>query len=252
MKDEAVKTQNNLDSACSRHKEAQNELDRLYSSIFEGPTPSFPEEDEAERKAESTTQAYNVASTQLEMNRQVHRALEDAHKRIKSSLGYIEDALDYSRWDMFGGGSAADLMERDALHKAETEVIQAQMLVMQAQRFSPVVKSLPPVRIASGSIMSDMLFDNIFTDMNFHDKIKDSRAEIENCENALRAQLQSAKERLQASEQKAKLQSDLLKSAREALQTVRQRIFETLADGEQAPRSSNTQPTESEAPPPYS
>jgi len=252
MKDEAVKIQNDLESACSRHKEAQNELDRLYASIFQGPTPSFPEEDEAERKAESTTKAYNMASTQLETDRQVFRALEDAHKRIKSSLCSIEDALDYSRWDMFGGGSAADLMERDALHKAETEVIQAQMLVMQAQRFSPVVKSLPPVKIASGSIMSDMLFDNIFTDMNFHDKIKDSRAEVQNCENALRSQLQASKERFQASEQKVKLQSDLLKSAREELQTARQRIFETLANGEHPPKSSSTQPTESEAPPPYS
>ncbi|KAI0391372.1 hypothetical protein F5Y17DRAFT_15711 [Xylariaceae sp. FL0594] len=244
MKEEAVRTLGELQSADKRHKQTQKELDQLYASIFQGPTPSFPEEDEAERKVESATEAFNAASAELESGRQAYRALEDAHRRIKSALCSLEDALDWSRVDMFGGGATTDLMERDALHKAETEVIQAQMLVMQAQRFSPLVQSLPPVSIASGSIMSDMLFDNIFTDMNFHEKIKDSRAEVENRERALLVQLQAAKARLQEPEQRAKTESERVKRAREELQAIRQRIFESLANGDQ--------PSSSEAPPPYS
>ncbi|KAI1814703.1 hypothetical protein GGS20DRAFT_394421 [Poronia punctata] len=254
MKEEGLRALSDLEGENARHQEAQKELDMLYASIFEGPTPNFPEEDEMERRMGGIMREYNIASSKLEQDRQVQRLLDHADKRIKESLACIEDALDYSRWDMFGGGSATDMMERNALHKAEMELIQAQLLVTQAQHFSPDVRNLPSVNVASGSLMSDILFDNIFTDMEFHDKIKQSRLDIERCRDVLSEQLEAARRRCQASERKAKTQSDLLKNAREELQTVRQRIFETPEGVERgsAAKPSTTQPIPSENPPPYS
>jgi hypothetical protein len=253
MKSEALDLQNNLEQELLRHTAAQNELNHLYSSIFQGPTPSFPEEDDTERQAILAAKTYNNTYAKLEADHQALRNLEDANKRVKSSLMHIETALDSSRLDMWGIDSA-DLMERTALHNAELELIQAQMLVMQAQRFSSEVKNLPPVNMASGSLMSDVLFDNIFTDLEFHETIKQSRTEAERCQQALLAQLGAAKERYQASEAEAIAQSRLLDNARQELQKVRQRIFERLANGEapQAPQAPQGQQSDERgAPPPY-
>lgn len=255
MKSEALGVQQSIEGECQRHSTAQGELDALYASIFQGPTPSFPEEDEAERSVESALGTYNGSCAKLEADRQVSRILEEASKRIKSSLLDIEDALDASRLDMFGGDAAADAMERSSLHKAEMNVVQAQMLILQAQNICPAVASLPPVKIAQGNIMSDVLFDNIFSDLNFHDKIKDSRAEVQRCDQVARAQLAAAQERCQASEQQLKAHSGALTTARSELQRTRQRIFQRLADGGVGvgvSKASQGTSGEPEAPPAYS
>ncbi|KAI1133557.1 hypothetical protein F5Y10DRAFT_228047 [Nemania abortiva] len=248
MRTEALGIQQGYEQDCARRAAAQSDLDALYANIFQGPTPSFPEEDTAERNMENAVQAYNNSSAKLELDRRVQSILDDAGKCIHSALLAIEDALDASRLDMFGGGATADMMERNALSKAEMSVTQAQMMVMQAQHMSPEVGGLPPVKIAQGNLFSDVLFDNIFTDMDFHDKIKDSRAEVQRCQQALLAQLAAAKERTQISEQQSKTQSALLKTAREELQKTRQNIFKRLAEGN-VPQSTSGKP---EAPPAYS
>lgn len=251
MKADALDAQQSLEQQCARRTTAQNELNTLYASIFQGPTPSFPEEDQAERNVESALQTYNSTCAKLEADRQVQHILVGASKRIGASLNDIEDALDASRLDMFGIGASADAMERIALQKAETNVVQAQMMVAQAQRISPEVQDLPAVQIAQGNLFGDVLFDNIFSDMDFHDKIKDSRAEVQRCAQALRTQLMAAKERCHASEQLSEVQSNSLKAAREELQKVRQNIFGRLADGDATgvvPDGSGG----SEAPPAYS
>ncbi|KAI1119671.1 hypothetical protein F5Y14DRAFT_396125 [Nemania sp. NC0429] len=252
MKAEALDVLKNLEQECARRTTAQSELDTLYASIFQGPTPSFPEEDDAERNVERALQTYNATCAKLEADRQVQSLLEAARKHIGSAYNSVEDALDGSRLDMFGGGAAADMMERSALHHAEMNVTQAQMMVAQAQRVSPEVQGMPATHIAQGNLFSDVLFDNIFSDMAFHDKIKDSRAEVQRCAQALQVQLTAAKERCRASEQLSKAQSGSLKTAREELQKVRQNIFRRLADGD----TPNTLPvgpeSSSEAPPSYS
>ncbi|KAI8627082.1 hypothetical protein F5Y19DRAFT_444304 [Xylariaceae sp. FL1651] len=248
MRSEALDKQNKLEQDVLRHTTAQSELDNLYASIFQGPTPSFPEEDDVERQKILITKSYNSIYAELEANQEVVRILEDVAKRVQSSKLRIENALEYSRLDMLGS-NRADFMKRNALQNAEMDLVRAQMLIMQAQRFSSEVKNLPPIQIASNNLTSDVLFDNIFTDVEFHEKIKQSRFEAERCEQDLLAQLAAAKERRQASEEKAIAQSRLLDNARAELQKVRHQIFERVANG--APQTSQSSQLDEDAPPPY-
>lgn len=48
----------------------------------------------------------------------------------------------------------ADMMERSSLRAAQSYAVQAEMLVDQAQRVSPEVKSIPSVHIAQGLVSS--------------------------------------------------------------------------------------------------
>lgn len=238
-----------LEAAARRHREAQRDMDGLYDSIFQGPTPDFPEEDARERDAQDALQAYHDMRVRAEAEAQAGRMLAEAQARAGDAEDQMERALAASRHDIFGGGTWADAMERNALHRADVCVREARMMALNAQLASPLVdaaRSLPPVNVAQGNIVSDVFFDNIFTDLQFHDKIKASRLEVR--------RLHAAVDRLAADcrARQARLATDLqekevlLESARLALQETRQRVFQQFSDSDAGPT-----PPFTETPPPF-
>lgn len=246
MRSKALEAQSDLEAEVDRRKDAQQQLDSLYDDIFQGPTPAFPEEDRSEQNAESALQVYHNSRMAVETEFQIVDLLSEAKIRLNRALAYIEEALSYSRMDMFGGGTLSDFMERNALDKADKEASQMHLLVRQAQRMSQHVQSLPSTGIASGSLVGDVLFDNIFSDMAFHERIKDSRAALERAWGCLLNQLDSAKLRHEEAEKEMSAHAAMLKISREELQKARERIFACIADG-----SSCEQAIPADDPPPY-
>ncbi|KAF7517855.1 hypothetical protein G7054_g13666 [Neopestalotiopsis clavispora] len=200
LRDDALRVRDGLAAEVERREQAQRDLDGLYESIFSGPTPEFPDEDQKEHRGTVAWQA-------------------------------VEEALDHSRMDMFGGGTFTDMMERNALSQAEMAVQDAFWHFRNAQRSDPLIQDLPPLKIAQGNLMSDVFFDNIFTDMAFHDKIKDSRAELQRCIDVLRAQLQGATAKHQELARDQDVKNEALKTARAELQLARKEIFERTVRG---------------------
>ncbi|KAI5927577.1 hypothetical protein F4810DRAFT_271061 [Camillea tinctor] len=251
MCSEALRKQSDLEAVATRHNKAQNDLDSLYDSIFQGPTPGFPEEDMSERNAEQALQTYHESRIRMESELQVVQILTQARSCHNNAANYIEEALDHSRMDMFGGDTISDMMERNALSRADRQVSQMMILVSQAQRISPHVQTLPPVKIAEGSLVMDVFFDNILSDLDFHDKIKDSRASLQRCGQALVMQLNNTQARCQVCEQEMNLNASTLKSARLELQRARERIFERIISGQGSEEAVHATEHTSESPPPY-
>jgi len=222
-----------LDTQSRRNKQAQTDLDNLYQGIFKGITPGFPEEDSLERAADEAGQAHYTAAAEAKNCEQVFNMLNDAWTALQQAGSSIEEALSHSRMDMFGGGTMSDMMERNALSKAQNSIHRAEMLTTQAQRISPHVKDLPPVGIDHGNLMSDVFFDNIFTDMAFHDKIKDSKMQLQRTIAACEQQIDAARSRSAASQEELKQRWDALLIARKQLQDSREQIFERVAGGGQ-------------------
>ncbi|KAK4202950.1 hypothetical protein QBC40DRAFT_275596 [Triangularia verruculosa] len=218
-----------LERDVSRHNDVQRQLDELYGRVFGGPTPGYPEEDEQERVANAKTQAYQATKGKAEAETQVLKILGEGQLRMKRALGSMEEALMHSRRDMFGGGTFTDMMERNALSQAEREVMSANMLVMQAQRMSPMVRNLPQVTIDQGNLMMDVFFDNVFTDMAFHDKIKASRESVLRAAIAMDGQVAAARQRLHELEGELRMREQDMREAREKLQKVRESVFESVA-----------------------
>ncbi|KAI1497230.1 hypothetical protein F5X99DRAFT_397744 [Biscogniauxia marginata] len=248
MRTEALSAQNDLEAEVTRHNKAQQDLDSLYDSIFQGPTPGFPDEDMSERNTENALRTYHDSRVKMESELQVVRLLSHARSCHNDAVSYVEEALEHSRMDMFGGDTFSDMMERSALSKAERQVSQMTILVSQARRISPHVYDLPPVSIAEGSLMSDIFFDNIFTDLDFHEKIKDSKAGLQRCGRALHGLLNDAQARYQACEQEMNINADALKSARLELQRARERIFERISNAQEG---HVTAASTTDSPPPY-
>ncbi|KAI1208039.1 uncharacterized protein F4807DRAFT_163003 [Annulohypoxylon truncatum] len=246
MRSKALEVQSDLEAEVDRHKEAQQQLDSLYDSIFQGPTPAFPEEDRSEQNAETALQAYHNSRIVVETELQVVNLLSEAKARLNKALAYTEEALSYSRMDMFGGGTFSDFMERNALDKADNEVNQVRLLVRQSQRMSQHVQNLPAIGIAGGSLLGDVLFDNIFSDMAFHERVKDSRAALERAQGFLLGQLSLAKSRHQEAEQDMNIHASTLETSRQELQKARERIFARIADS-----NATTRAPPADDPPPY-
>ncbi|KAI1105472.1 hypothetical protein F4804DRAFT_129707 [Jackrogersella minutella] len=243
----ALEASSDLEAAVDRHTEAQKQLNSLYDSIFQGPTPAFPDEDRLERDLESTSQAYREHRKLAQTESQVVDLLSDAIERLNQALIYTEEALSHSRMDMFVGGTFTDMMERNALDKAENQVNQMRFIVKQAQRISHHVQALPEFDIAQSSLMCDVFFDNIFSDMAFHEKIKDSRSALNRAGSRLLDQLALAKSRHREAEEAMNIHAVALEAARGELQKARERIFERITNtntGEQA--------NPADDPPPYS
>ncbi|KAJ0113813.1 hypothetical protein J7T55_010057 [Diaporthe amygdali] len=238
-----------LEIRAATHVQAQNDLDRLYESIFTGPSPGFPEEDERERETSNALQIYKEARSRAEAEGKVVSILTQAQTRLNGALMSMEDALHASRRDMYGGGTFSDMMERNALNKAENLVRQAKMLVTQAQAASPMVRPLPQVKIAQGNLLGDVFFDNIFSDMAFHEKIQQSNLEVRHCSQSLNIDLMSATQRHMELLHETDQKNEVVRQARLRLQRAREAAFQRIT-GRVASSSPPADVPPPEGPPP--
>ena len=238
---EAEAAQTQFQQASDRHTELKVQLDTLYNSIFAGPTPDFPEEDVKEWPVNQAQASYSEVQRRLEVQSQATSLLQQARQSMDRILTDIKDALSYSTADMWGFGTWTDIAERNSLSRAEMGVSNVEMLIQQAQRIDPSIQSIGQMQVANGHIMSDVIFDNIFTDMAMHDRIKGSQLKVQDTARKLDEELKSASLRRSELEDQAKNVAQTLENARYELQRVRQEGFERVAAGQ----------VQQQSPPPY-
>jgi len=105
--------------------------------------------------------------------------LGEAQRIMQSVLYNMNEAHSSSQYDKLGvGGRFADIAERSALARAENGVAQINMLVDQARRLHGQIGDLGQINVAQGSVMGDIIFDNVFSDYAMHQKIKDSEMQL--------------------------------------------------------------------------
>ncbi|KAI4721878.1 hypothetical protein E4T48_01781 [Aureobasidium sp. EXF-10727] len=221
--------QQRLQSEAARHEQAQGELDRLYSSIFDGPTPEVPGEDYLESSLQQNKQWADGSMQHQNLQRRAAEALNATLQSLHCANRDMAEAIDMSRWDMWGGGTFVDMMERDALSKAQVGVSEALRHMDEARRCQPHIPPLHNINIDNGHLISDVLFDNIFSDMAQHDRIKNSAAQlqmaIKQCAELLEKQKRTYAETAAQSAQA----NEATNAARLELQRIRAEAFERFA-----------------------
>lgn len=221
-----------LESVNQRHKSAQQQLDALYASIFDGPTPEFPQEDQIETLVSQTSHAFQDAQKKYSAETQVYKILVQAQNVMGAVTANMAAALQASEADMWGfGGSFADMAERSSLAKAQQGVSQAEMLISQARQLSNDIGPLPKMRIAEGNLISDVLFDNIWSDMKFHDKIEASALQVRNGRARLQMEIDGCKGRCTRAKDSVDREGRALADARRRLQETRIGVFDAVAGG---------------------
>ncbi|KAF5325950.1 hypothetical protein D9611_001010 [Ephemerocybe angulata] len=227
---EARSVKEELTAKTKRYESIKTEIESLYARVFEGPSESFPEEDRLEYDVHEAHKEHERAQTTLNTETQAAELLARAVVSMDKCQASVKEALSYSRYDMWSsGGGVADMMERNALTNATAQADQAQNFVEQARRINPVVQSVGHVNIASGSLMSDVFFDNIFTDMAFHDKIKKSAAQVLLTNNRLKQERDAALQRADVAGRTLVQASQKLEDRRKELFYLRKALFESVA-----------------------
>ncbi len=121
------------------------------------------------------------------------------------------------------------MSENNSLISCERHVHRVEMLIKQAQRIQPAVRNIGDMRIAQMNFMTNVVFENIFSDMQSRDRIKQSETQLKIAQASLAAELKSSRESslpLQTEFEEAKARLD---QKRAELQHVRSRAFERLA-----------------------
>lgn len=220
-----------LESDTKRHDQAQRELDQMYNSIFSGPTPDVPEEDQMENAVNSSRDWFQQCQTLTNTEKHALDALTAADRQMANAQGNMDSALSASTVDMWGGGTFTDMMERNSLSQAQNSITQALYHMSEASRAQPDIRPLSQVNIDNGHMVSDVLFDNIFTDMAQHDRIKSADAQLKRAILELRQQVSEQQRRVRDAEAQSKQASQNLEDARGELQRIRAEAFERLAGG---------------------
>lgn len=130
-----------------------------------------------------------------------------------------------------GGGTFTDMMERDALAKAQNNVHAVIRHMDNAQRLQPSIRPLSDITIDQGHMFSDVLFDNVFTDMAQHDRIEQSEQQMVQAMRQLQQQIGEQKGRAAEADRRVQGAVAELEAARGELQRVRAEAFERLAGG---------------------
>ncbi|OQO07236.1 hypothetical protein B0A48_07806 [Cryoendolithus antarcticus] len=233
-----------LGQAALQYQNAQTELDQMYAQLFNGPTPEVPGEDQMEQTVQHLVQYLDQCQQRFNTEKSAGEALRGVEKLIAAANKNMREALSMSRMDMMGGGTFIDMMERDALSRAGVAISEAIVHMNAARQLQPAIQPLDNVNIDMGHAMSDMFFDNIFTDMAQHERIQGSAMQLQRADDQLKEQIRLQLVRAGgARDQLAQAKQDT-ENVREELQRIRAETFETYGQNMYQGQSAD-------APPPY-
>ena len=214
-----------LSEVVTQHDLAQKNLDAMYHSIFDGPSPGFSLEDDAERRVIRAVQSYHGLQNRVGCEKEVVKLLTAAQTKMAEVGRSLSKAHKSSQFDMFSSGILFDIMERNALGHAETEIAECSKLLQQAYRFSADVQPIQLGGIAGNHLMSDVLFDNPITDHMFHERIKESQEQQQQASASLDNQIEKAQQRLASLSETLSSAARELERSRVDLQREREAAF---------------------------
>lgn len=230
LKSEAEGTRQTYASSADKHKHLQAQLDALYNSIFAGHTPDFPSEDRAEEACNAASANLSNLNQTLEREKHTLFLLGQTVQKLSEARNALDGAYSMSQYDMFGGGTMASMQKRNYLERAESYIQQVRML--QAQ-LPPGIPRCGDLQIAMGSIWSDVVFDNIFTDMQMHEQVKESMGKVDRAGNQCGDVIRGREEGLKRLQGEVKAAEWGLGQKRVELQRAREEAFRRVVGGDQ-------------------
>lgn len=227
----ATKMSVELKDVAKVNQETKRELDDLYKSIFSGPTPDLPGEDEKERLTAEAERHFH--DTQLRMSTENHAfsILKDADRFLSRALNDLASASDAATADVWGlGGTFADMAKDSKLSKAQESISQTQVLFSQAQQIQPQIQGIGKLDVPELRFMTDVVLDNIFSDLNAQDRIQESQVLLTQAKSRLVGELQMEGQRVEGVKTELGYAGSALNGRREELQMFRRRAFEEIAN----------------------
>jgi hypothetical protein len=231
------------------YDDVMGKIEALYGLIFNGPTPGFPQEDEAEQAVHAALSVVQRTRAEFNQENEAYEILSRSDRTFRDCQTKLKDAIYWATaLAMLAGGRTAEVKETASLRIAHTLAQKAQSLVRDAQQFSAHVRTLENPSIARELPVRK---DN---DTEFHETLKALAADLGNTYSQLLSERQSCASRT------AECKSALLESE-QAVSDRKKELFELrkslfldvvakLKSGEIEEPSEEDIDWEREAPPP--
>ncbi|MBB5782342.1 hypothetical protein [Nonomuraea jabiensis] len=125
--------------------------------------------------------ALDRVAAQLREQAEAYQAGQAALQALAKVLGYLGSAKGASTWDLLGGGLIADAVEHNRLRSADEAAWHAQRAldVFSRELADVGVSAHPRLPEVDTRWFVDTFFDNIITDVMKHQRIENTRAEVE-------------------------------------------------------------------------
>ena len=156
------------------YEQAQKDLNNLMERLFDGPTPSFPSEDELEQSLVSTRQRLDDVNVLAKRQQYITNSLQRALECLVGALQALQSSLQMNTFDLFSRGGYADWMVHSALAQARDLAARAQFLVSEVRRIEPTTPHIGDIHIQQDNLVFNIIFDNIFTDLRVRQIIQES------------------------------------------------------------------------------
>ncbi|KFY25038.1 hypothetical protein V493_04878 [Pseudogymnoascus sp. VKM F-4281 (FW-2241)] len=233
---DASKTSADLANIVATFNQAELELDSLYESVFQGPTPDVPGEDQRELAVYQASTELSGAQGNVDKGRQVMDLLTKAMKVLDDAARDIEKARSNAKMDAFGfSNSFMEISEANAINRVRVNVAQAGTYVSLARNMEPLIGNIGDIVHPRHHFVSEVLFDNVFSDIRKYDEIKRSSDSIGKARNTLANMIQATRERLGAAEAATMVAKQELVERRLQLRQVRAEAYHKAVRGELVP-----------------
>ncbi len=183
-------------NAYDEYVKTKQALDELLEHFFSGATPSYPDEDVMEQSLKKEKENLITLQNGHRLLTNVFQLLQKAHQSVIIARRALEDALNMNTFDLFSSSSFADMAVSSYLARARNASSQAQQFLNEAKRISPNIPHIGDMRIRQDNLVFNIMFDNIWTDLNMRQMIREASDRIFRADTLLMGTLVGMKDQL--------------------------------------------------------
>ncbi|RGP64213.1 hypothetical protein FSPOR_8032 [Fusarium sporotrichioides] len=232
-----------LEQMVGQRTQAQNDLDELYASVYDGPSPEDADEDACEAQQKIAQQTFDPIQARLSKQASVVNYIALARSRVDyaassaaRALGVSQsDILDHSTGGRIGAihsfsSATADQQERFHLSWVRRSLAEASQFLALAYELDPEVRGFVMPKVADGKSTAGILDEWIntpVTDYLFHREIEATAEGIAIAGMIVDEELRLADEKVRVWSEKRDAAGEILKAAREQLYNLRAQTFES-------------------------
>ncbi|KAG2003116.1 hypothetical protein CC2G_003745 [Coprinopsis cinerea AmutBmut pab1-1] len=195
VREETLAQKQQLEHKAEEYKRIKNELSSLYATIFDGPTPPFPEEDTFEHTLLTTH--LHTESAQKDLNRHTHTStlLQSALLALTISISLMKDVLRTS------SGTIGFLHTSDghSVQEAAKRFVEAQGYAEKARERCREVQRLKGICVGDMPFLAFAKSDRLRSDMYIYEKLATIARQLEDANDQIqRAHAESERRKVEA------------------------------------------------------
>jgi hypothetical protein len=139
--------------------------------FFSGATPSYPNEDIMEQNLKKEQERLIALQNDQNVLTHVFHLLQNAQQAVIFACQELDRALNMNTYDLYTHSSFADMAVSSHLAQARDASAQAQQLINEAKQAYPNIPQIGDLYIQQDNLVFNIMFDNIWTDMNMRQMI---------------------------------------------------------------------------------